>query len=887
MPAKHVVSEVESRYYPDVRPIHTFSVIPALPAAIEALRTIAYNLHWSWSVNAIELFRRLDHDLWEASGHNPVLMLGSIEQEKLEQAAASDAFLDHMQRVADDLETYMSSDRTWFARMCPEGARECSVAYFSSEFGLTECLSIFAGGLGMLAGDHLKSASDLGLPLTGVGLLYQEGYFKQYLNQAGWQQEVYEDNDFHNLPLSPAIDPAGRPVRVEVAFPGRPVFAQVWRAQVGRVPLYLLDTNTDANGRSQDREITRQLYGGDNEMRLQQEILLGIGGYRALEALGVAPTVFHMNEGHSAFLALERARRLMAARGLSFAEARMLAAAGLVFTTHTPVEAGHDHFAPDLMDRYFGDYARSLGIGRDEFLSLGRSDARTGDFYMTVLALRSAARANGVSRLHGEISRAMWQKLWPGVPVEEIPIGHVTNGVHFPSWTSLEIKRVYDRYLGPDWRAEPANSDVWSRAATIPPEELWRTHELRRERMVDWARRHVRNQRIQRGAPQSEIDAAGEILDPDALTIGFARRFATYKRATLILRDLARLNRILEDKARPVQLIFAGKAHPRDEAGKELIRQLSEFSRHPEHGRRIVFLENYDMAVARYLVQGVDVWLNTPARPNEASGTSGMKAAANGALNMSTLDGWWDEVWKDPANPNAIGWAIGKGEEYRDPGYQDQVEADALYELLERDVIPTFYERGSDRIPRKWIDRMKASIGSLCDFVNTHRMVSDYTRKFYLEAHAQFRRLDADGAAQGRALAAWLGRVQHGWSAVRVEKVDLTDGTTLPVGAHFKVRAAVHLGGLAPEDVTVELYLGRLNPAGDIVDAEPVPMKPAGSYAPGGFRFEVDAPCTRSGLHGYTIRLRASHPDLASAFTPGLICWADGPELQLPAAPGR
>lgn len=857
-----------------MRPVHSFNVIPSLPPAVEALREIAYNLSWSWTYDAIELFRRLDRDLWESTGHNPVLMLGTIEQEKLEDAAVNDAFLDQLRRVTNRLNSYMSREATWYKRNCGGRVDACGIAYFSAEFGLTECLSIFAGGLGILAGDHLKSASDLGVPLAGVGLLYQQGYFRQYLNQSGWQQEGYEDNDFSNLPISQAMDAKGAPVIIAVQYPGRPVFAQVWKAQVGRVPLYLLDTNIDANARAEDRDITDQLYGGDNEMRLKQEILLGIGGYRALEALGVQSTVFHANEGHSAFLVLERTRRLMEQRRITFAEARALASASIVFTTHTPVEAGQDYFSPDLMDRYFGDYARNLGLSRDDFLALGRTQAGSGDFCMTVLALRFASHCNGVSKLHGEVSRAMWQRLWPQVPVDEIPIRHITNGVHFPSWTSLEIKRVYDRYLGPDWREEGANGNVWAHAQSIPAEELWRTHEIRRERLVAFARRRVKQQRLFRSAPQYEIDAADEILDPDALTIGFARRFATYKRATLILHDLPRLKRILLNSSQPVQLVYSGKAHPRDDAGKELIRQIAELTRDPDLGRRVVFLADYDMAVARYLVQGVDVWLNTPSRPNEASGTSGMKAAANGALNLSTPDGWWDEVWNNPANPRGIGWSIGKGEVYSDWRYQEQLEAAALYDLLERDVIPTFYNRGSDRVPRKWIERMKASIGSLCDFVNTNRMVSDYVEQFYLKAHDHFRLLDAEASSRARALATWLQRVENEWRNVVIEAIERRAAATLPVGTHLTARARVHLGTLTPDDVAVELYVGRLNSSAELTEAEAVPMAAAGSYAAGGYNFEGETSCTHSGLHGYTVRVRPSHADLAAPFLPGLICWA-------------
>ena len=857
-----------------MRPVHTFSVVPSLPPTIEGLRTVAYDLRWCWSHESIELFRRLDRDLWEKTGHNPVLLLGTIEQVKLEQAADDDAFLAHLRRVESNLEGYLAGESTWFQRNRARSVDVPLIAYFSAEFGLTECLSIFAGGLGILAGDHLKSASDLGVPLVGVGLLYQQGYFRQYLSQSGWQQESSVDNDFDNLPISVAYRPDGRPVVIKVDLAGQHVFAQVWRVQVGRVPLYLLDTNIPSNARSEDRDLTDQLYGGDREKRIRQEILLGIGGYRALQAMGLQPTVYHMNEGHSAFLALEHLWHLMSTRSLSLAEARELASASLVFTTHTPVEAGHDYFHADLINGYFGETAQQLGLSPADFLELGRTPA-SGEFCMTALALRLASRANGVSKLHGEVSRKMWQSLWPGVPIEEIPIGHVTNGVHFQSWISAEFNQLYERYLGPDWREEPANSEVWSRVKSIPAEELWRTHERRRERLIAWTRRRVREQRMRRGAPQAEIDAAEAVLDPDTLTIGFARRFATYKRATLIFRDMDRLRRILTDQARPVQLIFAGKAHPQDDAGKELIRRITEVSRDPVLGRYVVFLEDYDMAVARSMVQGVDVWLNTPLRPNEASGTSGMKAVANAVLNLSVPDGWWDEVWNDPNTSKKIGWAIGKGESYSDANYQDQVEADSLYALLERDVVPTFYDRGVDRIPRKWVERMKDCVDSLCHFVNTHRMVRDYVEGYYAKAHAQFRALEANNALRARELSAAMGRIRREWQDVWIARVDDGPAKTIPVALAMRVRAQVHLGRLSPQDVVVELYAGRVDMRGELFEGNAVAMQAAGQDSEGNYNYVVETSVSRSGLHGFTVRVRPNHPDMSVAFIPHLICWAD------------
>jgi len=822
----------------------------------------------------VELFRRLDRDLWETTGHNPVLLLGTIEQAKLEEAARDDAFLAHLHRVDSNLESYLGAESTWFRRKFANTGDIPLIAYFSAEFGLTECLSIFAGGLGILAGDHLKSASDLGVPVVGVGLLYQQGYFRQYLSQSGWQQEAYVGNDFHNLPVSVVSDQNGRAVVVEVSLAGQPVLAQVWRAEVGRIKLYLLDTNIEANARAEDRDLTDQLYGGDREMRIRQEILLGIGGYRVLRKLGLEPTVYHMNEGHSAFLALEHIRNLMRTRNLSFAEARELASASLVFTTHTPVQAGHDYFHPDQINHYFSEMARELGLSIGEFLDLGRTSGN-GEFCMTVLALRLAAHANGVSKLHGEVSRKMWQSLWPGVPKEEIPIGHVTNGVHFRSWISAEFNQLYERYLGPSWREEPALSEIWNRVQSIPAEELWRTHERRRERLVAWARRRVREQRVSRAAPQAEIEAAEAVLDPDALTIGFARRFATYKRATLIFRDMDRLRRLLTDAARPVQLIFAGKAHPQDDAGKELIRRITESSRDPVLGRHVVFLENYDMAVARALVQGVDVWLNTPLRPNEASGTSGMKATANAVLNLSVPDGWWDEVWNDPHISRQIGWAIGKGEQYSDASYQDQVEAESLYDLLERDIVPAFYERGADRIPRKWVERMKASVGSLCPFVNTHRMVRDYVEGYYVKAHRQFRALEANNAARARQLAAAIERIRREWREVWIEAVEDGSAMKVPVSSTMRVRARVHLGRLSPNDAVVELYLGRVDMNGEMTEGDALAMRPEGQPADGSYDYITEISVARSGLHGFTVRVRPHQPDMTMPFIPGLICWAE------------
>ena len=857
-----------------MKPVRTFTVIPRLPVELERLRDLASNLRWAWNSETIELFRRLDRNAWETSGHNPTRMLCELDQQTLEAAAADESFMGNFKKVLGSFDAYMENSGSWFKKAHSDV--KPLIAYFSAEFGLTECLSIFAGGLGMLAGDHLKSASDLGIPLVGVGLLYQQGYFRQYLNSAGWQQEAYEYNDFNKLPITLLRGDDGNPLRVEIPMPGRTTLVQIWRVMVGRISLFLLDVNIPENNDA-DRDLTDQLYGGNLEHRLQQEILLGIGGCKALNALGIHPTVFHMNEGHSAFLALELTRRLMEQYNLDFPAARSMALPSLVFTTHTPVAAGHDYFPPDLMYRYFSDYAVKLGLPFDDFMALGRKNRnnKSEDFCMTVLALRMASYRNGVSRLHGEVSRSLWQDIWPGVPEDEIPISHITNGVHFQSWISREMDMLYERYLGPDWRELSDKKNDWKRAESIASESLWRTHEHRRERLVIFARGRLHEQLVARGASQAEIKAAKTVLDPDALTIGFARRFATYKRGALLLRDPDRLAAILNNRERPVQVIFAGKAHPHDDAGKALIRQIVSLSRDPNFRQRMVFLENYDMSVARYLVQGVDVWLNTPLRPNEASGTSGMKAIVNGVLNLSILDGWWDEAYDTyKSDEPKIGWAIGNGESYADADYQDQVEASAIYDILERDVVPVFYERQSDGLPYGWISMMKSSIGNLCRFFNTHRMVREYTERFYLNADLRYRELAVDSGARAAALAEAVTRIRKAWTEIEVQILDSGQPIEVQSGDTVHFQALVKTGSLSREDICVELYAGPLNANGEIGNPIILPLTPAGERD-GGYIYETKVvPRSSSGRHGYMVRVLPYNKDLTNKFLPNLIRWA-------------
>jgi starch phosphorylase len=793
-------------------------------------------------------------------------MLGLVSQERLAELATDEGYLAMLDRVGARLSNYLERP-SWFAQT--HGKNGLQVAYFSAEFGIVEGVRLYSGGLGILAGDHLKSASDLGIPLTAVGLLYRRGYFRQYLNADGWQQEQYPEADFHALPLALERRPDGNPVIVAVEFPGRTVQMQVWRAQVGRVPLYLMDTDVDAN-RPEDRTVTSTLYGGDKDLRIRQEIVLGVGGLRALKVLGIQPTVCHMNEGHAAFLATERIRQIMEQFGVRFAEAAEVVAASNVFTTHTPVPAGIDVFPPDLVDRYFGPTYAQLGLTREAFLALGRQNPADGNepFSMAVLAIRLSGAINGVSALHARVSRRMWSGMWPGVPVDDVPITSITNGVHVRGWLSQDMAGLFDAYLGPRWVSHPADQSVWERVEQIPDAELWRTHERRRERLVGFARRRLRMQLEQRGAPPAERELAEEVLDPKALTIGFARRFATYKRATLLFRDPARLGRILSDPQRPVQLIFAGKAHPADHEGKDFIRQVVHFARQPEFRQRIVFLEDYDIKVGRYLYQGVDVWLNTPRRPLEASGTSGMKATANGAINISILDGWWDEAY-DGAN----GWAIGRGEEYEDTGYQDQVESQALYQILENEAVPMFYARSRDGLPRDWIRRMKHAMRTVCPVFSTTRMVREYTDLLYVPAGRRWERLGADGLARARALASWRERVRAAWKDVAVRAVRADTVAPLAAGDTRAVQADVVLGALGPEDVSVALYAGPIDGQGEILGPAVSEMKVEGAMRDGAYLFGGTLSGRDAGRHGFRVRVLPAHEDLASPLMLNCIAW--------------
>ncbi len=850
--------------------IQNIRVSPKLPEELAYLRKLAYNLYWSWDHNSRALFRRLDEKLWDDVNRNPVLMLGSVSQDRLEYLAQNQGYLAEIQRVQERIEGYMTR-KAWYEEHYGD-KEKFTIAYFSMEYGLGVGLPIYSGGLGILAGDHLKSASDLGLPFVAIGLAYQGGFFQQYLAADGWQQETYPVNDFYNLPMMLEKDKNGNAITIDVEFPGRTVVAQIWRVQVGRVPLFLLDTNIPHNS-PQDRDLTGQLYGGDNEMRIQQEIILGIGGLRALAAMNIVPQVCHMNEGHAAFLSMERVRTFMQAnKNVSFEQAKEAIRSGNVFTTHTPVPAGIDEFDPGMVEKYLSPYYGSLGISTEEFMQLGgiHIPETKGKFNMAIFAIKMANGYNGVSRLHGRVARHMWNYLWPGAPEDEVPIGHVTNGVHVRTWLSPGMSELFSRYLDPNWYRNPIDETMWENIDQIPDEELWRTHERRRERLVAFARHRLAKRLEKLGAHPADIERASEVLKPDALTIGFARRFASYKRAHLFFRDIERLRKIFNNPDRPVQLIIAGKAHPADKLGKEIIKNIMNIITDDEFRDKIVFLENYDMRVASYLVQGVDVWLNNPRRPREASGTSGMKASANGVLNLSILDGWWDEAYEMNKN---VGWAIGNGEEhFASESEQDDIESAALYHILENDVIPTFYDRGRSGIPREWISMMKTNMKIVCPFFNTNRMVRNYLTSYYLPAFEQWTKLATDRGVTAKKLVEWRDKITQLWESLAIVDVKSVSQNSVMIGEEIKVNADIKLGDIKKDDVQVQLYFGRVDQHGELVDTEVLPMHleaQSGGLSSYCAKFTVDS----TGQHGYSVRVVPNHELIDNPMRLGLIKW--------------
>ena len=821
-----------------MRAVRHFNVVPAIPEPLAALAELAHNVRWTWGRGTRALFRRLDPELWEEVGQDPIRQLGRITPERWAVLAADPDIVAHTRNAAAALHGAIHDDR-WF-----QGRTDSPlhlVAYFSPEFGLTETLPQYSGGLGVLAGDHLKATSDLGVPLVGIGLLYAEGYFRQSLNADGYQEERFPRLDTAGLAVTDTD------VRVSVDLAGDTVQIHAWRVDVGRVPLYLLDTAVEGNS-PEGRDVTNRLYGGDAEHRLRQEIVLGIGGVRVLRALGLQPEVFHTNEGHAGFLSLERIRELVQDHGLSFAEAVEAVRAGGVFTTHTPVPAGIDRFERSVMEKYFTSFAASCGTDFETLMSLGHRDDEPQEtrFNMAVMGLRLAGRSNGVAQLHGAVSREMFSGLWPDVPVDEVPIIGITNGVHAHTWVSDELDNLFRSSVGGMW--DGADEATWKRVHDLDPAAIWQARRKGAEELVEFVRSRL----------------GDALLDPDVLTIGFARRFATYKRATLLLSQPERLRELLLSTDRPVQFVFAGKAHPADQPGKSMIREIELFARQLDVGHRFVFVPDYDMAVARLMYHGCDVWLNNPRRPLEACGTSGMKAALNGALNCSILDGWWDECY-DGEN----GWAITSADDDPDIGRRDVREATSLFGLLEREIVPLFYKRDGNGLPIGWIDAMKHNWASLGPFVTAARMVRDYVTRLYEPAAASAHAVDDHDWARARSLAAWKTKVRAGWPGVHVDAVD-ADASDAHEGDRRTAVAQVSIDGLDPSDIAVQLLHGSIDSTGAFVGQPAiVPME---RLADGSYRCEYVV--NAAGPYGLTVRALPSHPALVTPVELGVIAWA-------------
>ncbi|HEY2640629.1 MAG TPA: alpha-glucan family phosphorylase [Streptosporangiaceae bacterium] len=889
-----------------MRAIRRFTIHPVLPDGLDPLRSLMLNLRWSWQTQTRELFAAIDPASRELAEQDPVALLASVAQSRLTALAADDDFLRRLAEAGDDLREYLTEPR-WYQTETGESKLPAAIAYFSPEYGITAALPQYSGGLGILAGDHLKAASDLGVPLIGVGLLYRHGYFTQSLSAEGWQAERYPASDPNGLPLTLLRDQAGSAVRVSVSLAGATTLAaQIWVAQVGRVPLLLLDSYVEENGPDL-QEITDRLYGGGTEHRLRQELLLGIGGVRAVRAYCAItghpePEVFHTNEGHAGFLGLERIREYLY-QGLDFEVALELCRAGTVFTTHTPVPAGIDRFPRDLVAEQFTDDADSTadafaaanaaahaasrggvaGLPLDRVLALGAETFPGGDpavFNMAVMGMRLAQRANGVSELHGKVSRSMFTGLWPGFDEDEVPITSVTNGVHAPTWVAPELLAMASEGHPDRTAADPADDPgFWDRAARDPA-RVWELRRLLRARLVAEARRRLRASWRQRGASEAELIWTDTVLDDDVLTIGFARRVPSYKRLTMMLHDPARLTALLLDPTRPVQIVVAGKAHPADDGGKQLIQQLVRFADHPQVRHRIVFLPDYDMAMARILVQGCDVWLNNPLRPLEACGTSGMKAALNGALNLSVRDGWWDE-WYDGQN----GWAIPSADGVTDPARRDEVEAAALYDLIGQSVAPLFYDTSNDGLPARWLEMVSHTLRTLGPRALATRMVRQYVTQLYAPAAVSSRALEGPDSSAGdkpsfdgaRELAAWKGRVTAAWPHVRVGHVEADDADLRP-GGRLTVRASVALGSLTPDDVRVEVVYGRAGDSDEIIDPVRSPLRLDGAAGnDGAARYVGEAELGKPGPFGYTVRVLPCHPLLSGPAELGLVALPDAP----------
>ncbi len=844
------------------------TVNPQLPKPIEKLGKVTENLWWSWNTEFLKIFKEIDIDLWERCGKNPVKFLREVDQEKLERAAENPDILKLYKTNLENFENYMKSRNTWFNKQYSEN-KDDIIAYFSAEYGLDETIPIYSGGLGILSGDHLKSASDLGIPLVAIGLLYKNGYFNQVIDKNGHQLTEYHNIDLENLPIRPVKDENGDNLIINVKMAKENVYIKVWKICVGRVDLYLLDTDIPEN-KEEHRGITLRLYGGDQEMRIKQEMVLGIGGVSLLNELGIKPTIYHMNEGHSSFLVLEAIKNTIKEKQVSFNIAKDIVSAKTVFTTHTPVPAGNDIFPTTLVEKYFDQYWKDLGITKEEFLELGMKPKETNKttFNMGILALKVAGKKNGVSKLHGEVSRELFSEVWPEIAPQESPITYVTNGIHTCSWLAPNLKELYNKYLEPYWQDKIFEDSTWSKIETIPDEELWKAHQERKVKLLKLVKDNVTARLKNGGVHYERIRDVVANLNPEALTIGFARRFATYKRATLIFKDLERMTQILNDANRPVQIIFAGKAHPADKEGQDLIKYIHDVSMMPQFKGKILLLENYNINIARYLVSGVDVWLNNPRRPMEASGTSGEKASVNGVVNFSILDGWWAEGYN-----TKNGWAIGTNEEYYSYEEQDLADSESIYKILEDKIIPAYYNKDENGISKEWLTLMKNSIKSTGGKYSTARMLVDYTRNLYiplcnltdiyfsnLEKVAEYNKTKQDLYAN--------------WNDIKITQDNNLDNITIDAGKKITVRCKVMLPNIDKENIQVECYCGKILDNGIVEDVNIVPMNRISEDVENKtYEYETKIEMKTGGNYGYTFRVMPKHEMLLDSANLNLVKW--------------
>ncbi len=845
------------------------TVNPQLPKRIEKLSEISNNLWWSWNTEFLRLFKTIDNDLWETCEKNPVKFLKQVSQERLEAVSKNVEFLKEYDKLARQFEDYMNSKNTWFANNYPENKNDL-IAYFSAEYGLDRTIPIYSGGLGILSGDHLKSASDLGIPLVAVGLLYKNGYFHQKINGYGDQETEYINIELSNLPINPVKDKNGEDLIIYVKFPKRRLYLKIWQINVGRIKLYLLDSDIEKNN-PEDRDVTLRLYGGDQEMRIRQEIVLGMGGTNLLtRALGLNPTIYHMNEGHSAFLILELIKNIIKEKQVSFDVARDIASSKTVFTTHTPVPAGNDIFPLDLVDKYFKDFWPRLGLDREEFLRLGMKPSQILEpgFNMGILALKVAGKKNGVSKLHGAVSRELFGDVWPDIAANESPITYVTNGIHTCSWLSPKLKELYNKYLMPYWQDNIHEDKVWEKINNIPDKTLWETHQDRKEKLLKLVKDNT-TQRLRRsGYSYEEINEITSKLNPNALTIGFARRFATYKRATLIFKDLERITQILNNSEKPVQLIFAGKAHPADKEGQDLIKRIHEISMMPQFKGKIFLLENYNIAMSQYLVSGVDVWLNNPRRPMEASGTSGQKASVNGVINFSVLDGWWAEGYNQEN-----GWTIGTNAEYNSYEEQDIADSQSMYRTLEDKIIPTYYNKNEEGISPKWIRIMKNSIISTGGKYSTARMLVDYTNNLYMPLCNLTKKYykNVDTVAEYNL---WKKNLYINWKDIKITQTNNLDNITIDAGNNIEVKCEVELPNVDLENITVECYYGKILDNGIVENVSIIPMKLTGKDEENKkYEYTTKIELKTGGNYGYTFRVMPRHEMLLDAENLNLVKW--------------